>query len=167
MTTSRANDWLQIIASLGVLAGLILVAFELRQNTSIAEAEHTRATFLAWLDVANIEVQGNLSATIIKSYEDPENLTPEELYNLNAWLISVMSIYAYGSYASSLGVSVQFSAIDEEYATYLFGSRYARHWFERNRSWLGDQNEEMISYVIQTNPIMTSWPRSEEYYSEP
>jgi hypothetical protein len=167
MDTSKVNDWLQIIASLGVLAGLILVAFELKQNTAVAEAEHSRVTYLTWLDIAAIEMEGDLGRVVIKSYEEPDELTGEDLYSLNAWLISIMSLYAYGSDAMELDISIQFSVIDEDYARYLFGTRYARHWFERNRSWLGAANVEVIERVIQESPIMTEWPRLDEYYSPP
>lgn len=167
MVASKLNEWLQIIASLGVLAGLVLVAYELKQSNSVAQAEHSRETYFAWLDIATIEMEGGMGRVVIKSYEEPDQLTSEELYDLNAWLISIMSLYAYGNDADKLGVSSQFSAIDEPYARYLFGSRYARHWFERNKFWLGSENEEVIGRVIQETPVMTKWPRFDEYYSHP
>jgi hypothetical protein len=167
MATSKLNEWLQVLAALGVIAGLVLVAYELKQNTSVAQAEHSRETYLAWLEIAAIEMEGDLGSVVIKSYEEPDQLTSEDLYDLNAWLISIMSVYAYGNDASELGISVQFSVINEEYAQYLFGSRYARQWFDRNRSWLGPENEEVISRVIQNTPVLTSWPRFDEYYSHP
>ncbi len=167
MGTSKLNEWLQILASLGVLAGLILVAYELQQNTSVAKAEHSRDAFYAWLEIANIEMQGDLGRVVIKSYEEPDRLTPEDLYKLNAWLISIMSLYAYGQDANELGVAVRFSVIDDWYAEYLFGSKYSRHWFERNKGWLGEGNVEIITRVIQETPVMTEWPRSQEYFSQP
>ncbi len=167
MVASKLNERLQIIASLAVLAGLVLVAYELEQSNSVALAEHSRETYLAWLDLATIEVEGDLGRVVIKSYEEPDQLTSEELYDLNAWLISIMSLYAYGNKADELGFSVQSPVIDEPYARYLFGSRYARHWFERNKSWIGTKDEEVISRVIQEAPVMTKWPRFDEYYSHP
>lgn len=164
---SKLNDWFQALAALGVLAGLVLVAYELNQSTSVAKAEHSRETFLAWIDIASMEMEGELAKVVIKSYEQPDQLTAEELYNLNAWLIGVTSVYVYGNDAMQLGVSTEFSIIDEPYARYLFGSRFARHWFERNKSWLGTDNVEVINRVIQDSPVMTEWPRLEEYYSHP
>jgi hypothetical protein len=166
MNLSKLNDRLQTIASLGVLVGLALVAYELRQTTAISQAEHARETYLAWLDIADIELQGDLAPIIIRSYTEPDQLTADELYKLNSWLISVMSIYVYGNNAKELGVAAGFATIDIPYATYLFGSRFARHWFERNRLWLGEENIETIEQVIRDTPVMDRWPRYDEYYSQ-
>ena len=77
-----------------------------------------------------------------------------------------MSLYAYGHEARELGISIEFAVIEEPYARYLFGTRYARHWFQRNKNWLGAENVEVISSVIKETPVMTKWPRLEEYYSD-
>lgn len=167
MRLSQLNEWLQVLAAIGVLAGLVLVAYEVNQNTSVAMAEHSRETYLAWIDIASMEMEGDLAGIVIKSYEQPDQLTAEELYKLNAWLISIMSVYVYGHDAMRFGVTTEFATLDEPYAKYLFGSRYARHWFERNKSWLGAENVEVINRVITETPVLTEWPRLSEYYSEP
>ena len=38
----RGNQWLTLIANLGVIAGLIFLGFEIRQNTNIAKASAYR-----------------------------------------------------------------------------------------------------------------------------
>ncbi len=167
MVASKLNERLQIIASLAVFLGLILVVYELKLSNSVALAEHTRDAYYAWLDIASIEMEGDLGRVVIKSYEEPDKLTSEELFKLNAWLISIMSLFAYGHVADELGFSTIPPLIDEPYARYLFGSRYARQWFERNKFWVGTKNAEIISRVIQETPVMTKWPRYDEYYSNP
>jgi len=167
MQTSKLNDLLQILASCGVLVGLFVVAYELKQNTTIAAAEQSRETFTVWTDVAAINVETDIGMVVIKSVDQPDNLTAEELFRLNAWYVMILSIYASNERADDLGVSAVTTIIDEPYANYLFASRYSRHWFERNKWWLGARNVEVISRVIQTTPVATEWQRLGEYYSSP
>ena len=47
MNLAKLNDWLQLAAALGVIAGLLLVAAELQQNAAVTRAmlnsdEHTQ-----------------------------------------------------------------------------------------------------------------------------
>jgi len=72
-----------------------------------------------------------------------------------------------GYAANEMGIPSLYSALGEPYAEYLFASRYSRHWFERNKYWLGAGNVETISRVIESTPVATKWPRLEEYYSHP
>ena len=48
---STLNDWLQVIAALAVLAGLLLVLQELRLNNNIATAERISEVYLDWSDI--------------------------------------------------------------------------------------------------------------------
>jgi hypothetical protein len=79
----------------------------------------------------------------------------------------ILSIYASNERADDLGVAAFTAVIDEPYANYLFASRYSRHWFERNKWWLGAHNVEVISRVIEKTPVATEWQRLGEYYSPP
>lgn len=166
MNSGKLNNWLQILASVGVLIGLLVVAYELNQARRIATAEASQTFFLSWLDVSALEIESELGQIVIKSYERPDELTADDIYKLNSWMIMVMSMYASVEPLWKLGIAAEnVNAMDDAYAEYLFGSRYARHWFERNKSWLGERNAEVISRVIESTPIATEWKRLEEYYA--
>lgn len=167
MQSSKLNNYLQILASSGVLIGLIVVSYELRQNTAIAAVEHSRELYLSWIDIASFEGENNIGEVVIKSVEQPDSLTAEELYKLNLWLINILSIYTSGYDANENGIPSRYSSLGESYAEYLFASRYSRHWFERNKIWLRAGNVETISRVIESTPVSTKWQRMEEYYSQP
>lgn len=167
MQSSKLNNYIQILASFGVLVGLFVVAYELRQNTTIAAAEHSRELYLAWIDLASFENESNISEVLVRSVEQPDSLTAEDLYKLNSWFVSVLAIYVSGYEANEMGIPSQFSSLDETFATYLFASKYSRHWFERSKYWLGPENTETITRVIETTPVATKWQRLEEYYSQP
>lgn len=48
MQISKLNDGLQLFASVAVLAGLMLVAYEIRQNNELAEADAVLAMLVGW-----------------------------------------------------------------------------------------------------------------------
>jgi hypothetical protein len=85
MQTAKLNDWLQILASCGVLIGLFVVAYELKQNTAIAAAEHSREMFIVWTNVAAMDIETDIGTVVVKSVDQPDNLTAEELFRLNSW----------------------------------------------------------------------------------
>ena len=96
MKSSRLNEWLQILASLGVLIGLFVVAYEIKQNTEIARAEYYRETYNMWMHVSTVEIETGIDEIIVKSIADPESLSPGELFKLNAYFILVTSVYDNG-----------------------------------------------------------------------
>lgn len=167
MSSGKLNDRLQILASIGVLIGLLIVAYEMNQTRRIATADSSQAFFLAWLEVSASELETNIGEIVMKSYERPDDLTADDIYKLNSWLIMVMSLYASVEPLMELDIADNVNAMDDSYAKYLFGSRYSRQWFERNKSWLGKKNVEVISRVIQSTPVSTKWTRLEEYHSQP
>ena len=67
MKISRFNDGLQLFASVGVLAGLMLVAFEIRQNNDLAEADSVRAMLVGWQQIAMSEYETDSTILVIKS----------------------------------------------------------------------------------------------------
>ena len=76
--SDRVNSWLSLIASVGILAGLILVAIELNQNT---DQLRLQLTFQANQKIFenNRDLLGdNPTPAYAKAITDPENLTYEE-----------------------------------------------------------------------------------------
>ena len=130
MRKSRWIDGLQFVASVGVLAGLSLVAYEIRQNNHLAEADAVRAMLVGWQQIAISEYETDIANIYNKSIEDPENLTPAEIGKMSAWLTVVMNQYmlTFSMYERNLGYNyggVVNSPEDELLVNfeYYFGSR--------------------------------------------
>jgi len=82
MKYSDINDRLQLGASIGVIIGLLLVIYEIRENNRIAENQ-------AAIDMNNLYGQWTtlmadpgMADLIVRSIESPEVLTRTELYQL-------------------------------------------------------------------------------------
>ena len=167
MNTSKVNEWLQIAASLGVLIGLLVVAYEIRQNTSVATTEHSRATFSMWLDLSSMELESDVGRAVIKAIEDPDNLSPEDQFKIDSWLNAIASIYEYNNQAEEIGIGPSLKAYIGEDARYYFASRYARQWFERNRRWMNPEAAEIIAQTIADTPIPSTWEDAVDRNSDP
>lgn len=100
MSLDRLNDWLTLIANLGVIAGLVFVGLEIRQNTlvmerqirveyadnvhgQIAESDHLAPI------VAKV-VTLNRTSDFLEELGSEYNLTPEEVQRWWRYLFQTM-----------------------------------------------------------------------------
>ena len=159
MQVSKVNDWLQIIASIGVLVGVLLVAHELKQNNELAKSETIRGLYQMWTDIYQFEFENDIELLIRKSVEEPENLSDAEYYHLDDYYSLLMNaMLAQASmdrYQLALG-----TVIDEApfLADEYFGNRFARAWFFENKGWaelLEPEFAEALAREIENSPAQT------------
>ncbi len=82
MNTDRVNKWLTLGANVGVLAGLMLLVAEIRQNTEVSEIQFyiERRTIVNELNQVMLDAE--TSEVWIKSIADPQALSPSEMNKL-------------------------------------------------------------------------------------
>ena len=163
MRQSRWVDGLQFFASLGVLAGLILVAYEIRQNSDLAEADSVRAMLVGWQQIAMSEYETDIVNIHVKSIEDPENLTAVEIGKLSAWLTVVMNQYMLTFSMHERGLGYNYRDIDNGPEAelvggfeYYFGSRFGRSWYIENKSWIDSELTEILDREMEKTPTQSS-----------
>lgn len=76
MKASKISEWLQVIGSFGVLAGLILVALQIQQNTVLVRAELVSNASDAWINIDASKQSENFASVLAKSIVNPQELTP-------------------------------------------------------------------------------------------
>lgn len=85
----KLNQWMTLAANVGVLIGIVFLAYEVRQNTEAVHAQTREAI----LSAAQTELQAvrndpNLIDSIVR--EGP--LTVDEQVKLYTWLVSILKI---------------------------------------------------------------------------
>ncbi len=60
MQISKLNEWVNVGAAISVLTGLLLVAYELRQNNELAKAETVRALWELDSELRQLELQSDI-----------------------------------------------------------------------------------------------------------
>ena len=139
MDLKKLNDWFQLAASIGVIAGLGLVAYQLQQDvqlTKVQMADRSIESFEEYFRAARDEAT---SRAMAKAIETPEKLTTQDHWVLDKYYADVITVYiARENYMISSGV---FGDRDmERYAQWtaqeIFGTRYGAAWW---KVWKEDQ----------------------------
>ena len=76
MKWDRTNRWLTLAANVGVLGGLLLVALQIRQNTTITRAQVTNDYYMADLQLELAMMGEDPAASWTKALYSPADLTP-------------------------------------------------------------------------------------------
>ena len=128
MELDKLNKWLTLLANVGVLLGIMFLAYEIRQNTNSIQSQ-TRATLYAgaqeelWKNMEYPDVTLNM---VIKDGE----LSAEEKVRLDAWLTAAMRAreYAWTEYQSG-NVDPDHWRGEREVIRVLFQGKRARDWW--------------------------------------
>ena len=91
MNSEKLNTWLTLIANIGVVIGLALLVYELRESQNLAETDaavrRLNQMQEAWVEMAVTE---SLPAIRVKARTDGvHTLNQVELYRLQTWEFSV------------------------------------------------------------------------------
>ncbi len=89
MNSEKLANWLQIVGNLGILAGLIMVAVQINQNTASVKG----SAYQAWV-AANMELNMSFAGAeaISQGALDSANLTEESQAAFAMWNMSLMQM---------------------------------------------------------------------------
>ena len=89
--SDRVNSWLSLIASVGILAGLVLVAIELNQNTDQLRLQLVFQTTQKLFENNRDMLGENPTPTIAKSITNPEDLTYDEFLIASSFVLNQLN----------------------------------------------------------------------------
>ena len=161
MQISKVNEWLQLVASIGVLIGIILVAQEIRQNNELAELTTWNNLYQGWEVISMSEYESDIHELFVKSIENPEDLSTVDMMKLGSSLTAIVLAYgqnstAYFDYGLTDDPTEDFIFAAQQY----FSGRFARSWFVENKPWLEvyiPEMTEVIGREIEATPVETSY----------
>ncbi len=64
MKLSQFNDYLQTLATLGAVLGLLLVGYEVRQSNRIASSDLSSAIWSNWIESSTLSIYMPLSTSL-------------------------------------------------------------------------------------------------------
>ena len=103
MKLSSLNEWLTLLASIGVLVGIIVVAVELRQTQTAMQADASTVRAQMAIQHQNISRANNLSELRAKVARGDE-LSNEEIIRADEWYDFMLRYFENLHYQSELGV---------------------------------------------------------------
>ena len=105
MNTSKFNNWLQIAANLGILIGLILVGFQMRQNSELLGAELVFTENQRNIDYARVLAGENPSSVFAKHLTNLEDLNFQEQIEIDAFYYLYFENWRSMHYLASIGLT--------------------------------------------------------------
>ena len=156
----KLNDSLQIVAAIGVIAGLVFVALEIRQNNKLAYAESVREIYLQWQDIYRFSYEHDTQLLLQKSIEEPTKLSDAELLRLGEYYQMVLDAYLV-QVAMHERFDLAYNA--HEYLfdiVHLFTSEYGRNWLYVNEEYIRAESEAYwtaLELEVESSPIRTKF----------
>ncbi len=134
MKATKISEWLQVIGSFGVLAGLILVALQIQQNTVLVRAELVSNASDAWINIDASKQSESFASVLAKSIVKPQELTAAEILELDGYLFTYIDqldrdrdLYNLGVFGTPPEALVRGSLSD------YFGNEFARAWWAETK----------------------------------
>lgn len=167
MHESKINAWLQILASMGVLIGLMLVAYEIRESNRVATSESVRGIEDCFNLVSVAELETDIIEIYVASIEEPGELTVIEKIKLNTYLNTVSGCFQRWLNMHQLGVA-RYDGLDtlRDTVDIYFSSAFGRAWFAENKTWMYPNMAEVIESELATIPVRTKAPEIASSMSE-
>ena len=152
MDADRVNKWVSWGASIGVLAGIILLAYEINQATLTTRAEIINSYQDRWVTIDLSWQDREIAAALAKALEDPNELTLTEMIQLNGFMWSYFDHIDSNRLLWTLGILDDRSQTPEQIIynnAYMFlGNKFSQAWVEENRENLGGRTMEIVDQVL-------------------
>jgi len=161
MNVDKLSSWLQIAANVGILGGLVLVGFQLRQNSEILQAQMMSAESQSVIDQEMQIIGDQGAAAWVSAMSDPTKVSAEHHRVMEAIFWSAIESWRHYEELGMLGLT----NIDPRYSRYrvsdeagwYFGNTYGRAWWNTRRddTKISDELKQVIDDAIQSNPDFT------------
>ena len=137
MDADKGTKWLTLGANLGVLAGLMLVAFEINQASLTTRADMISNFQDRWITMDMSWQEAEFAEAWAKAMENSEELTRSEMIQVSGhlWafidqLNSARRLWALGVFAEPMATPAQ---IISGNAKVFFGNEFAQSWWIERR----------------------------------
>jgi hypothetical protein len=100
----KITSWLGLFANIGLLGGLLLVAFQIKQSNDFAYAANSTVAYQQETDKWLAEMGENPAAVLTKARLHPRNLTPEEVWIVTSEVRWVISMFRRNARMEEVGI---------------------------------------------------------------
>jgi len=129
------SDWIQILATIGVIAGLIMVAFELRQNTVLARAEMNSQMLFHQQSLSASLRNQEFAIVFNKSLERPDALSGYETIMMDGYYRDLIGTLIRERQMISRGIFADDSMlIARLVVSNGLGTAYGQEWWSQNKA---------------------------------
>ena len=155
MKSEQLASWLQISANVGILGGLILVGFQLQQNSQILRAQMLSAESQSVIDQEMQMVGEEGARAWVAAMSDPAAVSPEHHRVMEAIYWSAIETWRHTEELARLGlVDVDPRPRVADEASWYFGNVYGHAWWNlrRDTSGLSEDLRTVVDEAIAAKP---------------
>ncbi len=140
MKADRWNAWLQIVANLGLIGGLVLVAVQIQQTRDLARLQLQLEGTLAFQQVEIAMLGESPAEAWAKSIRHPESLSPAELKIVDSYLIHEVNQWRRTAFMEAEGLAEPGATerVVRKNAWFYFSNSFAKRWWrtlKRDGGW--------------------------------
>jgi hypothetical protein len=147
MNWDRINRWSTAISNIALLAGLVLVAVQIHQNTAITRAQLMNDYYLADMQLELAMMGDDPAASFTKAVFDPETLTEYDAAVLDRYFnYGVVQVRRLRQ-MDQLGLAGEGWQERIGYLRWHLGNEAGRRWWSRTR---GDEAEDAVIAAIDS-----------------
>ena len=134
MKSKQLNDWLQVMASIGVVIGLMFVALELRENSRVAKEQGISAMSGAYSNFLSRLDDPSARDVLIRAMEETGEFSLEESMQLTSLYLELLNgAEADFVIGESRGLSSDISVTDALSTTVWLSNRHGRAFWKNAR----------------------------------
>lgn len=152
MDMTRINPWLNFAANVGVIAGLVLVAVQINQNTEITKAQIANDYFLADMDLELAMMGEDPANSFVKAVYSPDQVTEYDAVILDRYFnYGVVQILRLQE-MHDLGLAPDDWEKRVNYLSWHLGNEVGRRWWNYSKDgWPEEQVERIDTILERTN----------------
>lgn len=135
MDAGKLGNWLQVGANVGIILGLVLVGFQLKQNSDLLKVQLLYQESQSFISHERQMMGENPAAAWARSLEDPGGLSLAESRVMDAYLYAMSEQWRASHMLHELGI------LDDEWrkrlveeASFYLGNRWGRAWWNVYRT---------------------------------
>ena len=129
MNTSNWKDIAELIGITAIVASLVFVGLEMRQDHVIARSVLGAGSFESLAALRREMTGPEFATTYAKMLEQPEQLTTTEQLQVNAYLDAAKFLIIRECYLVEREIFAECTVLVRQYGPYFFGNQYAQSWW--------------------------------------
>ena len=134
MKREAITDWIQILATIGVIVGLILVTIELRQNSRMARADMNSQMLIHQQTLYGALRDPDFALVFGKSLEQPDALLLEEILVMDGYYRDLLGLLIRERQMISRGIFDDDSMyVARQVVSLGLGTEYGQEWWAQNK----------------------------------
>jgi hypothetical protein len=164
VTSSSVSKWLSFATNLAVVGGLVLVAYELNQNSDLARAELINDGNAFENEHWQVLMGEAPTELIAKSVECPEKMSYAEFIAMDAYLYTSINIVYRNYELAKEGLFTQsdWQSEADDYVHWYLGDTFSRTWWSGGgKSYFDSEFSNYVDSLLEKKGIDTfgTWQR--------